>query len=294
MPFGLIFGAVFFGLFCTMLGLRWLLHPTPEAKLGGALLVILGGSLALGLLMRRQWARWTGVAVGLLLAVAGLRLVAIQGGVFDHVLLLTAVAVALLLAIPVTGDAARGALTAAGARESRVVGPVGWTALASLLGLVAVGFSVENGATPTGPDRAGGLPASAIARSVRWTDFEEGMARAQAEGKPMLATFVTDWCPYCTKMNRSTWRASSVTERLERLVTIRVNVEEPGTGGFSGPELAERYGVEGYPVQLLLDVDGRPIARANGYQSPRELLAWIDDALPDERGTPRVLEVGSN
>jgi hypothetical protein len=37
-------------------------------------------------------------------------------------------------------------------------------------------------------------------------------------------------------------------------------------------------------VQLLLDSDGRVIARFDGYQSPGELLTWIDRSLADATG----------
>ncbi len=99
------------------------------------------------------------------------------------------------------------------------------------------------------------------------------MARARAEGKPVLATFVTDWCPYCSKMGKQTWRAAEVAERMADFVPVRVDAEK------SGAQVAARYGVGGYPAQFLLDADGSVISRFDGYQSPRELLSWIDGAL---------------
>ena len=63
MSFGSIFGALVFGLCCSLLGLRLLADPWVVSKLAGALVVPLGLSLSLGLLRRRVWARWAG-AVG--------------------------------------------------------------------------------------------------------------------------------------------------------------------------------------------------------------------------------------
>ena len=283
MPFGLIFGALFFGLFCGSVGLRLMLQPAPEIRFGGALLAVLGVSLALGLMMRRNWARFCGIVVGLFLAALGLRLVLIQGGVLELVTLFASVAAALLLAVPASGNPARGA-TPRVAAASNVVGPLGWTALISFVGLVVVGMSVDTGAT-TSPTREGALPASAIGKRVEWTDFGSGLARAQSEDKPVLVTFVTGWCPYCTKMSRKTWSASSVASRVEEFVMVKVDAEKAGrANGPSGPELAARYGVAGYPAQLLLDPEGRVIARFDGYQSPGELLDWIDRALADATG----------
>jgi len=55
MPFGLIFGAVFFGLLCGWLGLQFVETGGMTAKIGGILMVTLGLSLALALLKRRIW-----------------------------------------------------------------------------------------------------------------------------------------------------------------------------------------------------------------------------------------------
>jgi hypothetical protein len=89
-------------------------------------------------------------------------------------------------------------------------------------------------------------------------------------------------------MTRNTWRASAVVERLGDFVPVRVDVESgAGERGFTGPEIASRYGVAGYPVQMLLEPDGSVIARTSGYQSSHDLLAWIDRALgPAQAATP--------
>ena len=162
MPFGLIFGALFFGLFCGLFGLRLMVQPVMAAKLGGMFLALLGGSLALGLLLRRSWARWAGVFAAVMLAGFGLRLVALHGNVSDHLLLFASLGTAALLLVPATGDPRRGA-PVHGSAEFRGVGGLGWTALVSLVGVLGAALW----ATPqsTVPEtRAGALPAAAIGR----------------------------------------------------------------------------------------------------------------------------------
>jgi len=279
MPFGLVFGALVFGVLCGSLGLRWLVHPVLEVRIAGGLLGVLGIALGSGLFRGRRWARWGGVATGALLAVLGLRLVAADGGVTGHVFLFAPLAAAILLAVPATGDPTRHASPGSVEGASRV-GVAGWVAAVCFLGLLGLGMvAAPDGSRPT-PARAGALPSSAIGKSVRWTGFGEGLARARHEGKPLLATFVTDWCPYCTKMARQTWRASSVASRLDAVVPVRIDAEGTrGPDGHAGRELAARYGISGFPAQLLLDGEGRVLARYDGYQTPRQLLAWLDDAL---------------
>jgi thiol:disulfide interchange protein len=171
----------------------------------------------------------------------------------------------------------------------------GWVASTCFLGLIGLGVVRGPDGSPPATERAGALPSSAIAKRVAWNGFGEGLLRARREGKPVLATFVTDWCPYCTKMARKTWRTSSVASRLDAVVPVRVDAEEArASGGPSGSELAARYGVSGFPVQILLDGEGRVLARYDGYQTPRQLLGWLDDALgPPDAPVARLTGAGS-
>ena len=128
--------------------------------------------------------------------------------------------------------------------------------------------------------RTASLTSPALAGRVLWTDFGSGLDRARDEGKPMLVNFEVDWCGYCRKMARTTWKHPGVIERLGDLVNVRVNAEETvERNGFTGQELAARYGVTGFPTLMLVDADGRVLNTTGGYQEPRQLLTWIEDSL---------------
>ena len=115
----------------------------------------------------------------------------------------------------------------------------------------------------------------------------EGVQIARDAGKPVLATFVTDWCPYCSKMGKKAWRSADVLDLLDDVVTVRVDAEEQRErNGYVGIELARRYGVRGYPAQLLLDADGLVLARYDGYQEPGQLLSWLERALGPAGAAP--------
>jgi thiol:disulfide interchange protein len=260
MPFGSIFGALFFGVFCTLIGVRLLGQPPAVERVAGLLFMLLGMALAIGLLRGRSWARWAGALVALTLVAFGLRQVAAGGGLLDHLLVFAALATTGLLIAPVTGRPHG---------ESGRFDLFGWVTAGSATGLLAIALFAQ----PSEPPPAGGtLPASAISRSVPWSEFRPGLERAQAADSPTLVTFVTDWCPYCQKMNRSTWRDAAVVERLEGLVTVKVDAE-------LHQELAAGYGVTGYPAQLLLAPDGSVISRHDGFQTSRQLLRWLDRTL---------------
>jgi len=260
MPFGSIFGALFFGVFCALIGLRLLGQPPAAERVAGILFVLLGMALAVGLLRGRSWARWGGSMIALALVVFGLRQVAAGGGLLDHLLVFAALATTGLLIAPVTGRP-RG--------EAGRFDAFGWVTVGSCAGLLAIALFAPPAAPPA---EGNALPASAISRSVSWSEFGPGLERAQTADSPLLVTFVTDWCPYCQKMNRSTWRDAAVVDRLAGLVTVKVDAD-------ASQELAAAYGVTGYPVQLLLAPDGSVLSRYDGYQTSRQLLRWLDRTL---------------
>jgi len=280
MPFGPVFGAIYFGVVCSWLGLGLLGHPQAADRVAGASLVALGVSLALGLLRRRPWARWAGIVSAGLIGLVALRLVAVEGRVLDHVALFAAGVTALLLLIPATGRT-ESAGSAAGGRDLLQIG-----ATLGLLGLLVAGWLGASPAHHDGDADHAALPASSRMQRIQWLDYEAGLELAGTDGRPMLATFVTDWCPYCSKMDRQTWKASSVIERVSGLVTVRVDADER-------EDLAARYRVNGLPSTLLLDGDGRIISRSDGYLTSRQLLSWIDKTVgrPDRgQAAAAVLE----
>ena len=59
---------------------------------------------------------------------------------------------------------------------------------------------------------------------------------------------------------------------VEDLVTVKIDAE-------AHRQLAERYGVSGFPAQLLIAPDGSVISRESGYQTGRQLLGWLDRSL---------------
>lgn len=268
MPFGPIFGALFFGFVCGWSGLSLLVQPEGAARLAGLSLLLLGASLAWGLLRRRPWARWAGAVAALLLGLLALRLVILEGQLLHHVVLYSAVATAVSLVFPASGLVTATPSVGSGARRD-------YLQLTTALGFVGLLGAAWWGASAEHPREAyahAELPASAVSQRVRWHDFESGMELARTEGRPALVTFVTDWCPYCSKMEKNTWRAPEVIERMSDLVAVKVDADEEQA-------LAMRYEVNGLPGNLLLDGEGKLISRSDGYLTSRQLLSWIDRSV---------------
>src|SRR6266481_9032326 len=81
----------------------------------------------------------------------------------------------------------------------------------------------------------------------KWLNGAAGYARAlelQRELKvPLVVYFYADWCPYCHTLDAQYLPSAPVQEYLRHVVKVRINPEY----GRPERELANRYGVTGYP-----------------------------------------------
>ena len=112
MPFGSVFGAIVFGVLAPVLGARMLSAGNAPVRLEGGCLILLGLTVAVGLLMKRSWARWLGAFSGVALAVSAAGLYLDQSGVFPLTVVLAAAGAAVLLIVPATGRPVEPAPTA--------------------------------------------------------------------------------------------------------------------------------------------------------------------------------------
>ena len=81
-------------------------------------------------------------------------------------------------------------------------------------------------------------------------------------------------------MEKQTFRDPRVLTRLRDVVPVRVDAEETAArGGLVGADLALRYAIEVYPTIVVVDAEGRELARNTGVMSPDEFLSWIDAVI---------------
>lgn len=103
-----------------------------------------------------------------------------------------------------------------------------------------------------------GMAPATKAQYPKWLYGATGFAKAielQRElNVSLVVYFYTDWCPYCRTLNEQYLSAPSVHRALQRSVAVRINPEY-------GPEelqIAQRFGVVGYPTFLILDNESAP------------------------------------
>ena len=129
---------------------------------------------------------------------------------------------------------------------------------------------------------------------ARFTDYDEAMAVARAERKPVLLDFTGFGCVNCRKMEAAVWTDPRVAEVMNSryvLVTLHVDdktlLPEPIAVVENGARRTLRtvgdkwsylqrikFGANTQPFYVLLDNDGHPLSRS--YSFDERISAWMD------------------
>lgn len=101
------------------------------------------------------------------------------------------------------------------------------------------------------------------------TDFAAAQKRAETEHLPMMLHFSARWCGPCQQMVRNVLHAEAVTEELRSgIIPVLVDASRPG-------ELTRRFGVRGYPTNLIISADGTVLSRQSGYIARESMIRRI-------------------
>lgn len=153
-------------------------------------------------------------------------------------------------------------------RPLRLVGALCF-ALAVSSAFVKVPDATEGGAVPL--------------NAIEWIDdFDSALARAAAEGKPVMVDLFAEWCAACKELDAKTFPDPRVRAKLKALVTARLDftlMDEKADA------ISSRYKVIGLPTILFLNPDGSeiPQTRVTGFLEPQDFSIHLDRVLKTPR-----------
>ena len=136
---------------------------------------------------------------------------------------------------------------------------------------------------------------------ARFTDYEQAMAVAKAEGKPVLVDFTGFGCVNCRKMEAAVWTDPQVADMIDNnfvLVSLYVDDKTPlsepvevtdqqgetktlRTVGAKWSYLqSHKFGANAQPFYVILNADGKPLCGSRAYnENIGEYIQFLKEGL---------------
>ena len=111
-----------------------------------------------------------------------------------------------------------------------------------------------------------------------FNNYEEGLAYARQEGKPVIIDFTGYGCVNCRKMEAYVLDDDSVKARLQNYVFIELFVDDKrdGIGDMNSRIQREQFGSNAQPFYVQLDPHGHQVADPMAFTTdPMEFINWL-------------------
>ena len=136
---------------------------------------------------------------------------------------------------------------------------------------------------------------------ARYKDYDQGLAAARAEGKPVLIDFTGFGCVNCRKMEAAVWTDPTVASMLTNdvvLVSLYVDDKTPlpepievtdvngntktlRTVGAKWSWLqSQRFGANAQPYYIMVDAEGHPLTGSRAYdEDVQAYINWMKEGI---------------
>ena len=134
--------------------------------------------------------------------------------------------------------------------------------------------------------------------------YEDALAKAKAEGKPVLIDFTGVNCANCRLMEARVLPRPEVVELLKKFVTVQLYTDFVPIDSITRNEreqLAEKNQEREYkltndysnPFYVIVSPDETLLGARGGYREPQAFVAFLEDVLDKHKGAGKVVQAGS-
>jgi len=110
--------------------------------------------------------------------------------------------------------------------------------------------------------------------------FNEALAEAKKQNKPLFVDFYATWCVPCKRMAKEVFTLPEVGEYFNpRFISLQIDAEKP-----ENVDVAKTYKVEAFPTLGILDGEGKALSINVGYMNAQELMAMAKTAVGEVKG----------
>lgn len=110
------------------------------------------------------------------------------------------------------------------------------------------------------------LNETAVSSGIQWQDYKKAISLAKEDGKHIFLYFHADWCPYCTKLTKTTFNDKKVQAYLaQNFISISADTD-------AEKKLASKWNVRGLPTLWFLAPDNAKISSISGYVDKKQFL----------------------
>ena len=115
--------------------------------------------------------------------------------------------------------------------------------------------------------------------------LDQAVEQAKKEGKLVFIDAHTAWCQPCVMMEKNVFSLNTVADYYnEHFINVKIDFGKE-------KELAERFGVNGYPSFIFVNGKGKAVYIAGGYTEEKEFIGYGEAALKAAEGI--VFEQGT-
>jgi len=146
-----------------------------------------------------------------------------------------------------------------------------WTVIGVTVGVwLLVGLMMTKGFILP-PVQLGSAGAASAGPKITWLATEaEGLAAAQASGKPMMIDFTAEWCAACHEMEKLTYTDGAVIAESDNFVTVMIDCTEKADPAVRAVQ--QKYGVKGLPTVVFVTPTGEKVRETIGFVEAAEFV----------------------